>query len=108
MSLNLPKDNDLNACADNDQGTRCIYSVIRPERPALEVFLRRFMPGYKRKIHTIEQVYVYRLETRRSYEIGRIIEPADRDTKIFDLDWLSDGKHIHFQYKDAVYTMPVE
>jgi hypothetical protein len=107
-TITLPPETSIDSNDTNAQNTRIAFRLSETGIPTYVTLLRRFFPKYRYNAQPVECLCIYRADTNRFVEIGRIPEPHGAEPDVSYLSWLPDGKHLQFFYKDAVYRISTD
>jgi hypothetical protein len=89
------------------QGHRLAWLVPIEKTPPGPPFLARFWTMAGNRPHTVETLWVTRLDGSEPQEVGYLPFKTD-DPLPEDLRWLPGGKQLSFIYKGALYTVPAD
>ena len=66
------------------------------------------LPGYTSHVQPVASLYIYQSETKTLKIVGHVKETSADKQDLQKADWLPDGKHVQFFYKNALYSVAVD
>jgi len=89
------------------QGERIAYTCQIERRSPWQSWLHRWLPRVTVPAQHYLAIYVVRLDSARTYEIGHIPIP-NSDNMLGGLHWSPDGSRLSFTYRDRLYVVPAD
>jgi hypothetical protein len=89
---------------------------VTVQRPAsLQAWLHRYLPVVKAVRYKTTAVWVSNIDGSNRHDLGHVLETANpsednepqAESLLKELKWLPDSKHLSFEYKDALYVVPI-
>src|SRR5207248_1115695 len=92
-------------------GERLAWVMWRRNRDPLQSFVQRFLPRSFVSSPSRWEVWVSSVDGSHLRQIGHEYLPAPESIEtipILTIQWLPDGKHLSFIYKDVLYMLPAD
>lgn len=90
-------------------GDRLAWCTTTLKADATRKWLHRFLPFLQAPTRPRTEIWTCDLNGDRMHLIGSLLlQPDDDSHPIGSLQWLPDGKHLSFEYRDHLYTVPAD
>jgi len=91
------------------------WKVTTQSTAPLQLWLHRYLPYLRFPKYRSTAIWASRIDGKDRHEIGHVIETTDAseenetlsESVLDELKWLPDGRHLSFEYKNALYTAPI-
>lgn len=98
------------------QADRIVWQMTALRPAPLQEWLHHYLPFIATVQYKITAVWVSNIDGSNRRELGHVLETPDasggkdiqRDSLLENLKWLPGGRHLSFEYKNALYVLPID
>ena len=96
------------------QGDRIAWVLTVSETPPFNNVLGRLFPSSAMQNQEILGIWVSQIDGSKMHEVGHIkkpLRPFNDNTEtdnLDDIEWLPDGRHLSFVYKDTLWMIEAD
>ncbi len=104
LTLNLPRNATLQSLRFSPQGDMILYALQFKETPLLFSLLHQLWPNINLRSTIHNSLWLSETRSGKMHMLGVIKQRLDPSL----IQWLPDGKHLSFIYKDRLYMFPID